>query len=122
MCQPLSQPSLNRRGLESADAPHVLERQEVAIEAVRRTPAGEETYPTGRHVYYRSQAFWHVCAKINLPAVATRTDYSRMNGFDSRCSAYGVALAVLGEIRFPDAEGKLTIEYPEGYTPRKTAK
>lgn len=105
--------------VESADAPHVLERQEMATEAVRRTPAGDETYPTGRHVYYRSQAFWHVCAKINLPAVATRTDYSRMNGFDSRCSAYGVALAVLSEMRLPDSEGKLSIEYPEGYTPRR---
>jgi len=44
-----------------------------------------------------------------------------MNGFDSRCSAYGVALAVLGEIRFPDAEGKISLEYPEGYTPRRKA-
>ncbi|MCB5207471.1 hypothetical protein [Methylovorus mays] len=119
MCPPLRQPSLKRRGLKCADAPHVLERQEVATEAVRRTPAGDETYPTGRHVYYRSQAFWRACAKVNLPAIATRTDYSRMNGFDSRCSAYGVALAVLTEMRLPDAEGKLSIEYPEGYTPRR---
>ncbi|MGX8882957.1 hypothetical protein ACWWD9_07055 [Methylovorus sp. SPW-M1] len=34
--------------MESADAPYVLERKEVATEAVRRTPAGDETYPTGR--------------------------------------------------------------------------
>jgi len=50
MCPPLRQLSLKRRGLESADAPHVLERQEVDTEAVRKTPAGDETYPTGRHV------------------------------------------------------------------------
>ena len=121
MCQPLSQSSLKRRWLECADAPHVLERHEVATESIRRTPAGDETYPTGSHVYYRSQAFWRACAKVNRPNVARNTHYEGINGFDSRCSAYGVILAVLTEMRLPDAEGKLSIEYPEGYTPRRGA-
>jgi hypothetical protein len=41
-----------------------------------------------------------------------------MNGFDSRCSAYGVILAVLTEMRLPDASGQYTSWYPEGYTVR----
>jgi len=78
--------------------------------------------PTGKHLYYRSNSFWQVSATVNRPAVRTNSDYSGMNGFDSRCSAYGIALAVLSEMRFPDAQGKINLEYPEGYTPRKTAK
>jgi len=73
------------------------------------------------YIYYRSQAFWRACPKVNRPKAASNHDYRRMNGFDSRCSAYGVILAVLGEIRFPDAEGKISLEYPEGYTPRRKA-
>ncbi len=42
-----------------------------------------------------------------------------LNGFDSRCCAYGVALAVLTEMRLPDAQGRLTLRYPEGYTRRR---
>jgi hypothetical protein len=66
------------------------------------------------HVYYRSQAFWRVSASVNLPSAVKRENYTGINGFDSRCSAYGVALAVLTERRFPDAQGRL-LDYPEGY-------
>jgi len=48
-----------------------------------------------------------------------RTDYSGLNGFDSRCCAYGVLIAVLSEYKFPDSKGKLNLEFPEGFTPRR---
>jgi len=70
-------------------------------------------------VYYRSQAFWQVSASVNLPGAANRTTYIGLNGFDSRCCAYGVALAILAEMRFPDTQRHVTLEYPEGYTPRR---
>jgi hypothetical protein len=48
-----------------------------------------------------------------------KTNYEGLNGFDSRCCAYGVSLAVLTEYKFPDDKGKLTLNYPEGYKPRR---
>jgi predicted chitinase len=100
---------------EYADAPHALERILVNTTDLKGNP-------TGNHVYYRSNSFWQVSASVNRPNVRTRSDYSGLNGFDSRCSAYGVALAVLTEMRFPDAKSKPTNEYPEGYTPRRVSK
>lgn len=74
----------------------------------------------GNRIYYRSQAFWQVSASVNLPGAANRTNFTGLNGFDSRCCAYGVAIAVLTEMKFPDAQGRATLEYPEGYTPRRS--
>jgi hypothetical protein len=95
----------NKMG-KHADKPHVLERHAVSTES-------------GNKVYYRSQAFWKASAAVNLPGKIHRTDYLGLNGFDSRCCAYGVALAVLCEYKFPDDKAKLTIEFPEGYKPRR---
>ncbi|NMG74730.1 hypothetical protein [Aromatoleum diolicum] len=86
-----------------------LERRVVA--AV--DPHGQNT---GSHVYYSSQGFWRVSAAVNLPARINETNYAGLNGFDSRCSAYGVALAALSEQLLPDAQGRTTLLYPEGYT------
>jgi hypothetical protein len=66
-----------------ADEAHTLERVSVP------------TISSGSKVYYRSTAFWKASAAVNLPAAVGRTDYSGLNGFDSRCCAYGVALSVL---------------------------
>jgi hypothetical protein len=66
-------------------------------------------------VYYRSQNFWQVSAAVNLPGRIGNTNYQGLNGFDSRCCAWAVALAVLAEYRFPNAQGNVVFEYPEGY-------
>jgi hypothetical protein len=89
-----------------ADEPHRLERQTL--------PTG-----TGEKIYYRSEAFWRASAAVNLPSALRRTYSPALNGFDSRCSAYGVALAVLTETRFPNAQGTPLLGYPEGYSERR---
>lgn len=88
------------------DQPHVLQRVSVNTEA--RTK-----------VYYRSPAFWRASAAVNLPGAINNT-YHGINGFDSRCCAYGVITAVVGDVKFPNPQGALTLSYPEGYTPRRT--
>lgn len=62
---------------------------------------------------------WQASAAINLPGSISKTYSSGLNGFESRCCAYGVALAVLTEIRLPDAAGKSTVWFPEGYSRRQ---
>ena len=90
-----------------ADEAHSLERVSVP------------TISSGSKVYYRSTAFWKASAAVNLPAAVGRTDYSGLNGFDSRCCAYGVALAVLSDMKFADATKPNALDYPEGYTARR---
>ena len=90
-----------------ADETHTLER--VAVDAGNQ----------GTKVYYRSSAFWHASAKVNLPAVINTLYSSALNGFDQRCSAYGNCLAVLTEMKFPDATNNLTLEFPEDYPRRE---
>ena len=90
-----------------ADETHTLER--VAVDAGNQ----------GTKIYYRSSAFWHASAKVNLPAVINTLYSSALNGFDQRCSAYGNCLAVLTEMKFPDATNNLTLEFPEDYPRRE---
>jgi hypothetical protein len=73
----------------------------------------------GFKVYYRSPAFWRASAAVNLPAAVNRLYSPALNGFDARCCAYGVALAVLTEMKLPDEQGRLTQWYPQGYTRRR---
>jgi hypothetical protein len=90
-----------------ADGEHVVERCPVATNL-------------GAKVYYRSPAFWRASAAVNLPG-AVDSLYSRsLNGFDSRCCAYAVALVILTDCHLPDARGMKSISYPEGYTPSRT--
>ena len=89
-----------------ADEPHVLERLVVDTDK-------------GQKVYSRSLSFWKASAAVNLHTAINRPYHSALNGFDSRCCAYGVALAVLSEQRLPDAQGGLTLWYPEGFTQRR---
>jgi predicted chitinase len=90
-----------------ADHAHVLDR--VAVNTVN----GQ-----GAKVYYRSSAFWQASAAVNLPSSIANTYNTRLNGFDSRCCAYGYAIAVLSEEYFPDSHGLLNLAFPEGYLPR----
>lgn len=85
-----------------ADATHALER--VAVSTINGA---------GQKIYYRSQAFWRTSAAVNLPSMVNQTNYSGLNGFDSRCCAYGRALNILTEMRFPDATGETTLLRPE---------
>ena len=73
----------------------------------------------GTKYYYRSPSFWKASAAVNLPGRINSLYSSSLNGFDARCCAYGVALAILTEDKFPDPSGNLTISFPEGYTHRK---
>lgn len=73
----------------------------------------------GVKVYYRSPAFWRASAAVNLPAAVNRLYSPALNGFDSRCSAYAAALAVLTEMKLPDEQGRLARWYPEGCTRRR---
>ncbi len=88
-----------------ADQPHRLERKDVMSDH-------------GKKSYYRSEAFWRASASVNLPSVINKTYSSALNGFDSRCCAYGVALAVLAEMQFADQDGNNTLWYPLGYRRR----
>lgn len=88
-----------------ADMEHVLERVSVNSNS-------------GEKYYYRSPAFWKASAAVNLPGRINSLYSSSLNGFDSRCCAYGVALAILTEDKFPDTSGNLTVLFPEGYTQR----
>jgi hypothetical protein len=72
----------------------------------------------GPKVYYRSPAFWRASAAVNLPGAIQNTYSNQLNGFDSRCCAYSVALAVLGDAMLSDAQGQATLLYPEGYKRR----
>ena len=89
-----------------ADQSHVLERVSVSTSQ-------------GQRSYYRSPAFWRASAAVNLPGAINNTYSNSLNGFDSRCCAYGVVLAVASEIRFTNAQGAQAALYPEGYTPRR---
>jgi predicted chitinase len=90
-----------------ADHAHVLDR--VAVNTVN----GQ-----GAKVYYRSTAFWQASAAVNLPSSIANTYNTRLHGFDSRCCAYGYAIAVLSEEYFPDSRGLPSLAFPEGYLPR----
>ena len=87
------------------DRAHVLERVSVATNQ-------------GARVYYRRPSFWQASVAVDLPSRINNTNYQGLNGFDSRCSAYGVALAVLTEMRFADANDQAALWYPEGYIHR----
>lgn len=99
--------------IKFSDEAHRVERYGVVVVDAKRLSQGERTY-------YRSPAFWKASAAVNLPSAIHRGDYRGINGFDSRCSAYSVALSVLTEMRLPDAKGQLTQERPEGYIPRRS--
>ena len=91
-----------------ADETHTLERK--TINAIRNQ---------GTKVYYRSSAFWHATAKVNLPAKIKDLYDRKLNGWDQRCSVYGNCLAVLTEMKFPDATNNLILEFPESYERRE---
>lgn len=95
----------NRMSAE-ADATHTLEH--VSIQTDHGTKA-----------YYRSRTFWRASATVNLPGAVNRTNYTGINGFDARCIAYGYALAVLTEMRFPNAAGNSALNFPETNVPRR---
>ena len=98
----------------------MIRHSDAAHELKRVNAATVDTHgnATGYKVYYRSPTFWRVSASVNLPSALDRNDYSGINGFESRCCAYGTALATLTEMRFP-GPNDTTLEYPEGYTPRR---
>ncbi|PUE29795.1 M23 family metallopeptidase [Limnohabitans sp. Jir72] len=98
--------------VQYADEAHTIER--VSVNTVNVSGVS-----TGAKVYYRSLSFWKVSASVNLPGVVSNTNYSGINGFDSRCSAYGVLLAMLTETYFSDAQGNRSLLFPEGYERRK---
>ena len=88
-----------------ADKEHILERVSVNSNA-------------GVKYYYRSPSFWEASAAVNLPGRIGSLYHRSLNGFDSRCCAYGVAIAVLTENKFPNASGSLVVDFPEGYKHR----
>ncbi len=90
-----------------ADKDHQLER--ITVSTVNQQ---------GTKIYYRSHAFWEASAAVNLPSAIKNHYSSRLNGFDSRCCAYGYAWAILNEGRLPDSRGALKVDFPEGYVKR----
>ena len=96
------------RMAQYADRAHTLERITVS------TANGQ-----GAKVYYRSPAFWEASAAVNLPGSIGSLYSKTLNGFDSRCCAYGYALAILTEMKFPNASNVLDLDFPEGYLPRR---
>jgi hypothetical protein len=89
-----------------ADADHVLERRAITAGGATR-------------VYYRSPSFWRASAAVNLPSRINDLYAAALNGYDARCVAYAYSLAVLSEVRFPNAAGAATLVFPEGYEYRR---
>lgn len=88
------------------NATHTLERKQIGTNQ-------------GSKVYYRSKAFWKASAAVNAPGKIGNESYSGINGFDSRCCAYGVSLAALSDLFFfPNAQGQLILTFPESNTRR----
>lgn len=88
-----------------ADEEHVLERVSVNSNL-------------GIKYYYRSPSFWKASAAVNLPGRIGSLYHRSLNGFDSRCCAYGVAIAILTENKLPNASGSFVLDFPEGYNHR----
>ncbi|AIY41472.1 hypothetical protein LT85_2314 [Collimonas arenae] len=74
---------------------------------------------SGEKIYYRSEAFWKASASVNLPGVINQPYDHRLNGFIDRCVPWAQALAVLTDMRFPNVNGVLELDYPEGHEPRR---
>ena len=89
-----------------ADEEHILER--VSVNSNH-----------GTKYYYRSPSFWKASAAVNLPGRIGSLYHHSLNGFDSRCCAYGVSIAILTENKLPNASGNLVLDFPEGYKHRK---
>ena len=86
-----------------------------AMERVAVATVDSRGRSTGNKVYYRSRNFWQVSAAVNLPGRIGNTNYQGLNGFESRCCAWAVSLAVLAENQFQNGQGNAVLEYPEGY-------
>ncbi len=101
-----------------ADGPIILERRAVTA---TRPPVSQRPHtlnpPVGR-IYYHSISFRDASAAVNLPAAVGRPN-APFNGYIARCVAYAQVLAVLAEIKFPDASGDSSMGFPEGRTPRR---
>ncbi|MDI2113945.1 M23 family metallopeptidase [Commensalibacter nepenthis] len=89
---------------------HTLER--VAQPCVSYVRKGVDK-SAGTHIYYRSEAFWGAACIVNRGDVGTPIyNPKSINGFPDRCCAYSFGLAILTEMKFSDAQGKL-LEFPE---------
>ncbi|MBN3722850.1 M23 family metallopeptidase [Burkholderia sp. Ac-20379] len=97
-----------------ADEPTFLERCAVIA---KRPPDSHPNPPVGR-IYYHSMNFRDASAVVNLPSAVGQINIP-FNGYIARCVAYAQALAVLAEIKFPDASGIPSLEFPEGRVPRR---
>ncbi|MDI2113923.1 M23 family metallopeptidase [Commensalibacter nepenthis] len=74
------------------------------------------TINSGTQIYYTSKACKDVASVVNAGSVSQHPENS-VNGFIKRCYAYGYALSVLTEKKFPNSNGIL-LEIPEGYRQR----
>lgn len=74
------------------------------------------TINSGTQIYYTSKASNDVASVVNAGSVSKHPE-TTVNGFIKRCYAYGYALSVLTEKKFPDSDGIL-LEIPEGYGQR----
>ncbi|MCS3507393.1 M23 family metallopeptidase [Achromobacter sp. JUb104] len=95
-----------------ADGEVSLERRVVA--------ATHPSAPTQikQKIYYHATGFRNASASINYPKAVNNPSIN-FNGYIARCIPFAQALAVLGDFLFPDASGRLSLEYPEGHTPRR---
>jgi type VI secretion system secreted protein VgrG len=100
-----------------ADRPTALERR--AVTATRPPdPHHPHPNPPVGKVYYHSMNFRDASAIVNLPSAVGQPNRP-FNGYIARCVAYAQALAVLAEVKFPDASGGPSFGFPEGRTPRR---
>lgn len=100
-----------------ADRPTALERRGVTA---RRPPDPHHSHPNppvGK-IYYHSMNFRDASAVVNLPSAVGQPNRP-FNGYIARCVAYAQALAILAEVKFPDASGVPSLGFPEGRIPRR---
>ncbi|WP_233425623.1 hypothetical protein [Paraburkholderia kururiensis] len=100
-----------------ADRPTTLERRTVFAKRPPDPHHSQPNAPVGK-VYYHSMSFRDASAVVNLPSAVGQPNRP-FNGYIARCVAYVQALAVLAEVKFPDASGVYSLGFPEGRAPRR---
>ncbi|MBB5408723.1 hypothetical protein HDG34_002660 [Paraburkholderia sp. HC6.4b] len=102
-----------------ADKQIALERRGVAATRPPVHHQQNSSNPPVSKVYYHCASFRDASAAVNLPAAVGHPERP-FNGYIARCVGYAQALAVLGDMFFPDAQGAMTLGFPEGREPRRS--
>ncbi|WP_321846964.1 M23 family metallopeptidase [Paraburkholderia bannensis] len=106
------------RMAQYADKPLKLERKTVQAKKPVDHHHPDAPNPLIQKIYYHCMAFRDASASVNLPAAVGDPNH-HFNGYIARCVGFAQALAVLGEMMFPDSSGNQVLLFPEDRSPRR---